>query len=264
VSSKRLVIAITAVAAIAGGAVGAVAATRSDDAKKAEDSILAYAAKRLNVSPDALRDALAAAEDAQLDEAVKDGLLTQKQADEIKAHRKREGSVLGGPPIGRGGFPGPGRHMFRHFLGPHEEILGTVAKALGMSRNDLFKQMRSGKSLAKIAKARGKSLSGVEKAVKAEIAKQLDRDVKAGRLTDKQRDDMLKHFKLRLGHLGEFGLRHFGPRPRRMHGFRHVPPPFPPPGDPAPRRDGSAPEPAPYPSEPGTSAEPAPYPMPPV
>ena len=51
------------------------------------------------MSPSELRDALAAAQDDQLDADVKAGRLTQEQADAIKAHRKEAGSVLGGPGI---------------------------------------------------------------------------------------------------------------------------------------------------------------------
>jgi hypothetical protein len=255
VSMKRLVIVSATIAALAGGAVGALAANK-DDAKKTEDAILADAATRLNVSPDQLRDALSKAEDAQLDQAVKDGKLTQKQADEIKNERDREGRVLGIPPGGPRGFHGkffggpggpggPGEPGFGFgFRGP-DEVFGNVAKALGISRSDLLGQLRKGRSLSAIAKAHGKSLKDVEKSVKEAVAKQLDKEVKDGNLTDKQRDEILKHFSVHLGHLGDlkFGMRFHG-GPPRFHGGG---PPFMP-GPP-----------------PGTSAAPdAPAPAPPV
>jgi transposase-like protein len=258
VSTKRLVTISALVAALAGGTVAAVAATNKDDAKKTEDAILADAAKRLNVSPDQLRDALSKAEDAQLDQAVKDGKLTQEQADEIKKHRAEEGRVLGIPPGGPHGFRGhffggPGmRGMgpggppgFGPGFGIGVDPMANVAKALGISQKELFKQLESGKSLSAIAKAHGKSLSDVEKAVKKAMADNLDKAVKDGKLTDKQRDETLKHMSLRLGHLGDLRFR-IGPmgRPR----FRGGRPPFIPGG----------------PDEPGTSVAPAPAPSPQV
>jgi hypothetical protein len=100
---------IAAAGALAvGGAGVAVATSRSDDAKKREDAVLSDAAKRLDVQPSELRDALAKAEDAQLDADVKAGRLTQEQADAIKQRRHAIGSVLGGP--------GPG--FEHHRFGP--------------------------------------------------------------------------------------------------------------------------------------------------
>ena len=81
---KHYVMVSAALLAVGGGAGAAIAATNgNDDHKKTEQSILDDAAKRLNVTPEALRNALGAAEDAQLDQAVKDGKLTQAQRDEI-------------------------------------------------------------------------------------------------------------------------------------------------------------------------------------
>src|SRR4051794_41845773 len=105
---KRYVLVSAAVLAAGAGGGAAIAATSGDDDhKKSEQAIIDDAAQRLNVSPEALRSALGAAEDAQLDQAVKDGKLTQAQADAIKQRRQKSGSVLGpggpGPPRGAGG-----------------------------------------------------------------------------------------------------------------------------------------------------------------
>ena len=76
-------------ALVVGGAGVAIAAASKDDDTTIEREVLDDAAKRLNVSSAKLHDALAAAQDAGLERAVKDGLLTQKQADAIKARRYR-------------------------------------------------------------------------------------------------------------------------------------------------------------------------------
>jgi hypothetical protein len=194
-------------ALVAGGTGAAIAAVSKDERKAAEDAVLEDAAKRLNVTPDKLRDALAAAQNAQLDQAVKDGKLTQKQADVIKERRKQSGVVLGGPgalklrgggrlevhPGGPGAVPVPG---FGHGHGPHGpglrmEILDGLADALGTTQSKLREGLRDGKSIADLAKANGKSLDDVRKALKATAKARLDKAVKDENLTQKQADRLL-------------------------------------------------------------------------
>jgi flagellin-like hook-associated protein FlgL len=195
-------------ALLAGGTGAAIAAVTKDDDKKVEQAVLADAAKRLNVTPEKLHEALAAAQDAQLDQAVKDGDLTQKQADKIKAMRKLSGSVLGGPAGGlrlRGGGP----HVFggRDFRGgpglpgPKGGMIGDLADALGLSADKLFEQLRSGKSIADVAKAQGKSIDSVRSAVRAAAKARLDKAVKNEDLTQKQADKMLAGLDEALKHL---------------------------------------------------------------
>lgn len=202
-------------ALLAGGAGVSVAAVTKKDRDQA---IIDDAAKRLDVTPEQLSDALSSAEDAQLDQAVKDGKLTQKQADAIKQRRKQSGRVLGGPgpggprghrgPGGPGGRGGPG--------GPRREIVSDLAKALGVSEDKLGEQLRDGKSVAEIAKAEGKALAGVKAAVKAAAKARGDKAVKDGDITRTQADRMLSHLDDALDRLGE-----------RRHGRRPPGPPGP-------------------------------------
>ena len=190
---KRYMIVSAAVVAAAAGAGGAIAATSGDDGKKAEQSILDDAAKRLNVSPSDLRSALSAAEDAQLDQAVKDGKLTQAQADAIKAHRKADGRVLGGvggPGFGPHGGPGFGPGL--RFKGGPGGALDAAATALGLKLADLRAKLQAGKSIADVAKDQGKSLADVKKAITDAVTKELDQAVKDGKLTAAQRTNILK------------------------------------------------------------------------
>ena len=180
--TKRIIVAAAAAAAVVGGSAGAIAATKQDEGKKAEQAVLDDAAKRLNVAPTELRDALAKAQDAQLDQAVKDGRLTQQQADAIKARRKENGRVLGG---GRG-HHGPGHHGLRA-----GGLLKPAADALGLTRRELATQLRAGKTLTEIAKAENKDVADVKAAVKRAATERLDAAVKAGRLTEAQRDEKL-------------------------------------------------------------------------
>ena len=103
----RIAAIATAGALAAAGTGVALATSASDDAKQREQAVLEDAAGRLDVDAGELRDALAAAEDAQLDAEVKAGRITQEQADAIKQMRERTGLVLGGPGH-RGGPDGSG------------------------------------------------------------------------------------------------------------------------------------------------------------
>ena len=198
--TKHLIAGAVTIAAVAGGTAGAVAAT--DDHKAAEQSVLADAAKRLGVSSDELRSALSKAEDAQLDADVKAGRITQAQADEIRAHRQADGTVL---ELGHGGpghhGPGPGGHG-----GPGGRFLfSDAAKALGLSERSLMTQLRDGKSLASIAKAQGKTLADVKAAVKQAATARLDADLKAGRITQAEHDEEVAELDEEVDHLDGFG-----------------------------------------------------------
>ena len=205
-SARRIAALALTGALLAGGTGAAIAAVTKDDGKQAEQAVLNDAAKRLNVTPEQLRDALSQAQDAQLDQAVKDGKLTQKQADAIKAKRKQTGRVLGGGPLrpglGHRGFgPGFGPGFGHH--GPAGAIFPDIAKALGITREELRTQLRDGKSIADIAKAQGKSLDDVRAALKADAKTAADKAVKDGDLTQKQADELLSHLDEALSHLGD-------------------------------------------------------------
>ena len=227
-SARRIAALALTGALLAGGTGAAIAAVTKDDGKKAELAVLDDAAKRLNVTPDQLRSALSEAQDAQLDQAVKDGDLTQKQADAIKARRKQSGSVLGplgpggpgfghrrdfGPAFGGPGFGGPGFGGPHH--GPAGAIFPDIAKALGITREQLRTQLRDGRSIADIAKAQGKSLDDVRAALKADAKTAADKAVKDGDITQKQADELLSHLDKALSHLGDAR-----PRFRHFRGHR--------------------------------------------
>lgn len=231
---RTRIAALTAAGALAAAGSGvAVATTRSDDAKEREQAVLADAAKRLNVEPSELRDALSEAENAQLDADVKAGRLTQEQADAIKERRKAGGTVLGVGP----GEPGDGPRL--HFRGGPAggpgDLMGAAAKAIGISQDELFAELRDGKKLSEVAKDHGKSFDDVKAAVKAELKKHLDEAVKNGPLTQEQADQMLSRLTESLDDFGSFREHRFGgPPPDRPSALLAPPPrmPDPPPGMP--------------------------------
>lgn len=214
---KRYVLVSAAVLAAGAGGGAAIAASNNDDRQKTEQSILDDAAKRLNVTPEALKSALGAAEDAQLDAQVKAGKLTQEQADAIKKARAQAGTVLGGPGVGPGGprgmHPGmgpggpgggPGFGFGLGGLRLHAGAGGALdaaATALGLERDDLVSKLRDGQSIAEIAKAQGKPLDDVKAAVTDAVTKELDARVKDGVLTSDQRDKILTELKEHLDDL---------------------------------------------------------------
>jgi len=182
---KRAVAIGAAVAvAVAGGGVAYAAATNTDP----RDAVLRDAAQRLNVSPDQLRSALSGAIGDQLDQAVKDGRLTQAQADQIKQRIARYGVPLGGPGgpgFGHGPFGGPGH-------GPFGPGLDVAASYLGLTRAQLGRQLQTGRTLAQIASAQGKSVDGLRQALVDAARTQLDRAVADRRITSDQRDQILR------------------------------------------------------------------------
>lgn len=220
--SRRKIVALSVSGALlAGGTGAAIAAVTQDNGSKAQQAVIADAAKRLGVTPDKLQSALEAAQDAQLDQAVKDGKLTQQQADAIKARRKASGRVLGGGaalgprpgggPGGPRGFAhrgggigaGPAFGARGHFAGPRggfgrafgpRPFFGAggfdLPKALGVTPQQFGQQLRAGKSLADIAKAQGKSLSDVRVTLKAGVKQRLDAAVKAKKLTQARADKL--------------------------------------------------------------------------
>lgn len=74
----------------------------------------------------------------------------------------------------------------------------AAADYLGLTTTQLLDQMRSGKSLADIATAQGKSVSGLEDAMLAQVKKNLDANT---RLTDQQKADALARAKDRIHYM---------------------------------------------------------------
>ncbi|HET7051089.1 MAG TPA: hypothetical protein VFI54_22670 [Solirubrobacteraceae bacterium] len=194
---RKLVIGSTvlAVAAFAGGAVAATQGSSKNPRQQYLDDV----AKRLNVTPAQLDSALKGAALDQLAAAVKAGKLTQAQANALK-QRIQQGAAGGAPFLGpprafgpRGLGPGPlglglGRAMF---FGP-DAPAAAVAKYLGLTEAQLVKQIESGKSLADIAKAQGKTPAGLEQAITAAAKARLDKAVANNRITAAQEQQMLK------------------------------------------------------------------------
>jgi hypothetical protein len=120
-----------------------------------------------------------------LDGLVTKGTITQAQEDAILAALE-SGRPDGGPGEGHGhGGPGFGN-------------LDVVAKALGMTAAELHTAIDGGKTIAVIAKDKGVDVAKIADALVADLKAHLDADVKAGRLTQAQADQMLANCKARI------------------------------------------------------------------
>ena len=139
---------VAAAAAVAGGG-AALAADRFGSSSDSQ-AVVNDAAKQLGVTPSALSSALKKALENRIDAAVAAGELTKAQGDELK--QRIESGVL---PL----FFGPRG-------GPHEHFgeLAAAASYLGLTDDQLDTQLESGKSLAQVAKDKGKSVDGLVQA----------------------------------------------------------------------------------------------------
>jgi hypothetical protein len=211
---RTLIAATAAGLAIAGGG-AAVAASQSDSPGSSFwDSV----AKHLGISSEKLEDATKAAAADQVDKALEDGRITKEQADELKS-RIDSGEF---PPFfapGFGGFRGPhgmdGRPGHHFFFGEKDS---AAADYLGLGEEELREQLFAGKSLAEIAKAEGKSVDGLKKAILAGARKHLDEAVTDEHLTREQADAMYERLQSSIddvvnGTLPRWGSRFHGPGP---------------------------------------------------
>jgi hypothetical protein len=221
-SAKRKIAAGAAGLAVLAGAGGAYAATQQSpsatppDRATEQKAFLDDLAKRLNVTRDKLDEALKGAASDRIDAAVAAGRLTKEQGEEAKK-RIASGTGLalpglrgrgGGPGFGHGPGGGPGRPGFG--FGPGMS-LSAAAKFLGLSDDELRTQLRDGKSLADVAKAKGTSTGDLKTAMKTAITSELDQAVKDNRLTADQRTKILADIDQRLDDLIS------GTRPARPH-----------------------------------------------
>ena len=188
---KRKVVAAGVAALAVGGTGAGIAATKLASSPSAENNAIVDAtAKNLGIEPSKLSAALKKALEDRVDAAVAAGRLTKAQGDELK-QRIETGEV----PFFAGPGGGPG---FRHRFGGHGEFhkgLDAAATYLGLTEAQLQSQLESGKSLAEVAKAQNKSVSGLEDALVKDVQDKLDQAVKDGRLTKAQEQQLLSGLK---------------------------------------------------------------------
>lgn len=153
----------------------------SSAASSLRNQFLDQLAAELNIGRPALDSAIAAAGSSTVDGAVKQGTLTQAQADALKA-RIQAGDLaalwggLGGP---KGG----------HSLGRvRQAMIDAAAKKLGLTVEEFRTRLRSGQTLAQLAPANNTTERAVVDAALAATKTALDQAVADGTVTQARAD----------------------------------------------------------------------------
>jgi uncharacterized protein YidB (DUF937 family) len=162
-------------------------------------------AKRLGVSVSTLQqDKLAAAEDV-LAQLMKDGKLTQNQANQIKQRLESHKACSG---TGRGLW---GRGVVMQALKQYIPGVATqVAQGLHMTVDQLKAQLQSGKSLSDIATAKGVSSTQLQTLVTNAIQNAVNKAVSDGNLTQQQATSIMQMLQKNPGALNHLLNGHFG------------------------------------------------------
>jgi polyhydroxyalkanoate synthesis regulator phasin len=170
-----------------GGQTTATAASTSTATNPYCQQYLQDLAKRLGVSVSTLQqDKLAAAED-MLARLVKDGKLTQNQANQIKQRLESHQACSGN---GRGLW---GRGVMIQSLKQYLPGVATqVAQGLHMTASQLMTQLQSGKSLSDIATAQGVSSTQLQTLVTNAIQSTVNKAVSDGNLTQQQATNIMQ------------------------------------------------------------------------
>jgi hypothetical protein len=106
---------------------------------------------------------------------------------------------------GKGDHPGPGGPGMGHF-GFGFADLATVAKTLGLSEDQLMEKLRSGQSLADIAKAQGVDVDKIVTDVVKAIDDRIDEQVAAGHLDKDKAAEIKKDLEARIRSFVEDGF----------------------------------------------------------
>ncbi|MGI8609613.1 MAG: hypothetical protein ACR2MY_10375 [Candidatus Dormibacteria bacterium] len=178
------------------------------------DSFVADLAKRLNTNSDNLKKQVKGAIDDQVAAAVKDGTITQAQADAIT---KKVDASKGCRDLPSFAGPRGPRSPGRPGMGGLKDILGAAASALKVDPAALQADVMAGKTLQQVAPA-GMTQAQFDTAFKAELAKVLDPQVTAKKITAAQEaDEIAEAVKVAdmlwatpIPHMGGFGKHAFG------------------------------------------------------
>lgn len=178
---NRIIALAASLAAFAALALAAPALAANDKPSLVDD-----VATRLGVTPDKLRAAFKAALSARVDTAVANGRLTPEQAAKLK-QRIANGNGLG---IGaRKGFAERQKAVRARIAKARAHA--PVAEYLDITREQLRTELASGKSLAQIAQAKGKTVNGLVAAIVAPAKERAAKAVASKKLTQQRADELI-------------------------------------------------------------------------
>ena len=144
------------------------------------------------------QDALKQAQLQTVDQMLKDGKITQGQADTMKAAINAGNGLDALTRVGhRPGPFGAGRALRRDV---RTAELKAAAGVLHMTESDLTAQLKSGKTLADLARASNVTDAAVRASMKAAAEAVLDNAVKAGTITQDQENAILSRAGRGFGH----------------------------------------------------------------
>jgi polyhydroxyalkanoate synthesis regulator phasin len=143
-------------------------------------------AQHLGVTVDKLQQAFKDTAKEMIDQAVKNGKLTQQQADKLKQKiDSAQGKCF---PLGAGILAQRGKVMA---AGAMLKVgFDAAAKALSLTSDQLRSELKSGKSIADVAQAQKVDLQTVKTAVINAEKAAIDGALKNGKLTQQQADNM--------------------------------------------------------------------------
>src|SRR5262245_34617504 len=151
-AKRKVAVGVAAGLLLVGGG-GAYAASKLMTPQQESQAVINDAANRLGIDPSKLSTALKQALEDRVDAAVASGQITKAQGDSFKAAIEAGNVplIFAGP---EGGFgPGGPRGKFGFGFGhPGGDKLDAAAKAIGITEAQLQTELRSGKTLAQIAK----------------------------------------------------------------------------------------------------------------
>lgn len=158
---------------------------------------LSQIADSKSVDMQTIREAVATQRKADLDQALKDGLLTQEQYDAIS--KAMDNAVQANAQLGI--------RVPEHNVVNREQ---AAADALGMSCADLVKAQQGGQSIAEIAQGKNVAVQTVIDAVTKAYTDASAEDVKEGLITQAESDGQLSRLTIEIGQWAYNTKRGFG------------------------------------------------------
>jgi hypothetical protein len=171
-----------------------------DDMTKYCKTYLSNIESQLKVSEQQIRDANKAALKATLDQAVKDGKITQSEEDLIlqQVNSNSNGSICDDlASLTKQSLPeimAKGGQYTQSLLATKQAIQKAVATKLQISVDELNKQINAGTSIVDIAKSKGVSQADLNATILGALKTQLDSAVKSGLITQDQADKIQQMF----------------------------------------------------------------------
>ncbi len=174
----------------------------------------------LGVSKDKLTQSMVQAQKDTIAQAVKDGKLTQAQANKLATRIDAMAQK------GVYSFAGLGakHHAKTHkpnaaLKGVEQQVTTAVANKLGISVDQLKSDLKSGQTLAQIAQSKNISVADLKTTIVNTVKPTLDAAVKAGTITQAQEDKVIQRIQnadftkkgLGLGHHAHKGLKSSNP-----------------------------------------------------